>query len=139
MPVLGKIRLTALTGQHVQQMINGYAKTLSPRTVRYIRAVLRSALNRAMRWNLLVKNAACQVDIAPHQPFSFAEPPPESECGSEESTVAHRLGRFDQPFCGYRPQYLVVGSCGSRQINWLSTCRTAGGQQKKRAILLRSW
>jgi integrase len=64
MPRLGPIRLTALTPQHVQALLNEKArKRLSPRTVQYIRDVLRNALNKAMRWGLVIRNVAELVDV----------------------------------------------------------------------------
>jgi integrase len=63
-PRLGQIRLTALTPQHVQTLLNEKArKRLSPRTVQYIRDVLRNALNKAMRWSLVIRNVAELVDV----------------------------------------------------------------------------
>src|SRR2546430_732135 len=35
---------------------------LSPRTVQYLRAILRAALNQALRWNLVGRNVAELVD-----------------------------------------------------------------------------
>lgn len=63
-PRLGRIRLTALTPQHVQALLNEKARSrLSPRSVHYIRAVLRNALNKAMRWGLVIRNVAELVDV----------------------------------------------------------------------------
>jgi len=63
-PRLGRIRLTALTPQHVQALLNEKARGhLSPRSVHYIRAVLRNALNKAMRWGLVIRNVAELVDV----------------------------------------------------------------------------
>lgn len=63
-PRLGRIRLTALTPQHVQSLLNEKARShLSPRTVHHIRAVLRCALNKAMRWGLVIRNVAELVDL----------------------------------------------------------------------------
>lgn len=62
-PELGHIPLTQLTPQHVQAMITKKtASGLSPRTVQYIRAVLRSALGRAMKWGQVTRNVATLVD-----------------------------------------------------------------------------
>ena len=63
-PRLGHVRLTGLTPQHVQALINEKARSrLSPRTVQYIRDVLRNALNKAMRWGLVIRNVAELVDV----------------------------------------------------------------------------
>lgn len=58
-PHLGEIPLTKLTPQQVQQWmrkLRGLEK--APRTVQYARAILRVALNDALRWGLVSRNAA---------------------------------------------------------------------------------
>jgi integrase len=58
-PELGRVRLTKLTPAQVQAMLNEkLASGLSPRRVDYIRAVLRSALNQALRWGMVSRNVA---------------------------------------------------------------------------------
>jgi integrase len=58
-PELGGIPLTRLTPQDVQALTRRrLAEGLSPRRVDYIRGVLRRALNHAMRWGLVGRNAA---------------------------------------------------------------------------------
>ena len=62
-PALGRIRLADLTPQHVQRFLNQKSSDgLSPRRVDYLRAVLRRALNQAMRWGLVARNVATLVD-----------------------------------------------------------------------------
>lgn len=64
-PSLGSMQLAKLTPQQVQRLLNELlASGLSGRTVQRIRAVLRIALNQAIKWGLIVRNAA-----------SLAEPP----------------------------------------------------------------
>jgi integrase len=75
-PVLGTLALERLEPIHVQSLINRKLKDgLSPKTVRYIRGTLRTALNQAVRWGLVARNAAALVDgprVPAHeiQPFS---------------------------------------------------------------------
>jgi integrase len=58
-PALGRITLSKLTSVQVQHMLNEKSKSgLSPRTVSHIRAVLRDALNQALRWALVTRNVA---------------------------------------------------------------------------------
>jgi len=58
-PALGHIQLAKLTPQQVQTMLTEKtAAGLSPRTVQYIRAVLRRALGQAMKWGLVARNVA---------------------------------------------------------------------------------
>lgn len=62
-PALGKKLLGQLTPQDVQAFLNQKrASGLSPRTVQYLRAVLRRALGLALKWGLVVRNVATLVD-----------------------------------------------------------------------------
>ena len=66
-PELGKIALTKLTPQHVQAMLRKQqAAGLSPRSVQYIRGILRKALNDALRMGLVARNVA-MLTTAPKQ------------------------------------------------------------------------
>ena len=75
-PGLGRYPLAKLTPQHVQTFLNEQhhggrilkpyqaqetPRTLTPRTVQYIHAVLRRALNQAMRWGMVPRNVAALV------------------------------------------------------------------------------
>ena len=63
-PYLGRILLTKLGPEHVQRMINTLVtRDLAPNTIRNIRAVLRRALNQALRWRLVTFNAASLAEI----------------------------------------------------------------------------
>ena len=64
-PSLGHKRARALTGSHVQAMINEKMKDYAPRTVRNIRAVLRKALNWAKGKKLITDNVAIGCDLPP--------------------------------------------------------------------------
>ena len=62
-PGLGKHQLAKLTPQHVQALMNAkLADGLSPRTVQYLRAILRRALGQALKWGLVSRNVATLVD-----------------------------------------------------------------------------
>lgn len=62
-PSIGHLRLDRLGPAHVQSMLNSkLASGLSPRRVEFIRAVLRTALNQAIKWEMLTKNAATLAD-----------------------------------------------------------------------------
>jgi len=62
-PELGRIPLARLTPQHVQALINAKLRSgLAPRSVLHMRAVLRRALNQALRWGLVPRNVATLVD-----------------------------------------------------------------------------
>jgi integrase len=62
-PLIGHYQLSKLAPQHVQAMLNELPKKgLSARTVHYARAILRRALNQAVRWKLVAFNAAEPVE-----------------------------------------------------------------------------
>ncbi|MFN0095066.1 MAG: tyrosine recombinase XerC [Dehalococcoidia bacterium] len=62
-PALGTVPVARLKPQQVQAMIAAKQKSgLSPRTVQYIRAILRAALQRAVQWNLAPRNVAALTD-----------------------------------------------------------------------------
>jgi integrase len=62
-PELGRARLSKLTPMQVQQVLNRKLEDgLAPRTVQYMRAVLRAALAQAVRWRLIELNAAALVE-----------------------------------------------------------------------------
>ena len=62
-PELGRIILSKLSPQDVQRLLNNkLASGLSAARVGRIRDVLRNALNKACRWDLLARNVAALVD-----------------------------------------------------------------------------
>lgn len=76
-PELGQWKLDKLAPQHVQAaLVRKSASGLSPQTVRHVRAVLRVALNQALRWGLVARNAA-SLAVAPkleHKGFRGLSP-----------------------------------------------------------------
>jgi hypothetical protein len=57
-PTLGHLELGQLSPSHVQALIK--TKTvegLSPRTIRYMRAALRTTLNDAAKWGVVTRNS----------------------------------------------------------------------------------
>src|SRR4051794_28903799 len=62
-PSLGKTTLMKLTTQQVRTLLNQKQDTgLSSRTVQYVHAVLRKALNVALKDQLVIRNVAALVD-----------------------------------------------------------------------------
>lgn len=62
-PALGRTRLDRLTPQQVQAFLNAKLATgLRPCTVRQMHAILRKALNQALKWGLVERNVATLVD-----------------------------------------------------------------------------
>lgn len=78
-PGLGHIRLSKLNAQQVDDFLNlKRASGLSPRSVQYLHAVLRAALNQAVKWDLIVRNVVTLVEtpkVPKHQvhPYTPAE------------------------------------------------------------------
>ncbi len=92
-PALGHHRLGKLSPQHVQAWINELRDSgASPRTVEYARATLRRALNQALRWGLIGRNAATLVEVptaeAPERPAVT----PEQARAILAAVAPHRLG-----------------------------------------------
>lgn len=89
-PALGKHRVASLGERHVQAWLD--ADAAAPRTVHHHRAVLRRALNVAVRQRILQRNPAIAVDLA--EAAEFAGSPlsgPEAR-GLLEGTSRDRLG-----------------------------------------------
>lgn len=62
-PALGRLELTKLSPAHVERMMNeALSRGVSPRSAAHHRAVLRTALNVAMRWGWAGRNAAALAD-----------------------------------------------------------------------------
>jgi integrase len=62
-PSLGHLPLDKVAPLHVQLFLNRKLEQgMSPKSVRYIRGTLRAALNQAMKWGLVARNAAALVD-----------------------------------------------------------------------------
>jgi integrase len=65
-PGLGHKVLAKLTPREVQLFLNKKLSAgLSPQTVKHLHAILRNALNRALKWGLVARNVASLVD-SPH-------------------------------------------------------------------------
>ncbi len=70
-PDLGRVRLSKLTPERLQRFLNDKVKVgASARRVQMMHAVLRTALNQALRWGLVARNVATLVD----PPRSVREP-----------------------------------------------------------------
>jgi integrase len=79
-PTLGRLSLAELRPDHVDELLRAkLAAGLSPRTVSYIRAVLRRALGQAVRWGLVGRNVATLVD-PPRQVRTEIAPLSPTEC-----------------------------------------------------------
>lgn len=62
-PTIGRVRLDRVAPQHVAGMLDKLRKAdFSPQTIVNVRTVLRAALNQALKWGLVARNAAALVD-----------------------------------------------------------------------------
>lgn len=61
--VLGDVPLAQLTAPDIQRLLNTLARTRKPQTVRNVHAVLRRALEQAVRWDLVPRNVAKLVVV----------------------------------------------------------------------------
>ena len=62
-PVIGRVRLTKLTPQHLQGLYTDRLRAgLSPTSVVHLHRFLHRALGQAVRWNLVARNVAGLVD-----------------------------------------------------------------------------
>jgi len=106
LPALGRIPLAKLGPHHVQQFMNDKLKAgLSPRTVEFCHAVIRSALKQAERWGLVPRNVATLVD-APRVRRSEVEPLTPDDARQFLEVVANdRSGAL----------YTVALACGLRR------------------------
>jgi integrase len=91
-PTLGPMRLDRLTAQHVATLLREKADAgLSPATVNHIRSVLRNALNRAVKWNLLVRNPVILTDPPRQERKRVVPLQPEEARRALEAVRGHRL------------------------------------------------
>lgn len=139
-PHLGKHLLAKLTPEHVQAMLHTLAENgRAPRTVSNVRAVLRKALNQAMRWGYVVRNVATLVDAPRTTTFSI-QPLDQAQAQRLLDAVAgHRLEAL----------YRVALSLGLRRgeicaLRWEdvnladATLRVTGSLQRVRGKLERA-
>lgn len=92
-PTLGRHKLAKLEPSHVQAMMNDQlAAGLSPTTVNRIRATLRRALNRALKWGMVSRNVATLVDAPKPNRYRVEAITPEEAIAIVAAVEDHRLG-----------------------------------------------
>jgi integrase len=105
-PTLGRTELVELGPQQVQEMLNQkFYDGLSAKTVQSIRGVLRTALNEAMRWDLLGRNVAALARPPRSQPKPISPFTPDQARQLLDAAQNDRLG----------PLYAVALAMGLRQ------------------------
>lgn len=90
-PAIGMVSLKELNPQHVQRLVNGLPKTLAPRTVRNVRAVLRRALNNALTWRLVTYNAATGIAMPKVEKYRSRIPTPDEAVQFRDAIAGIRL------------------------------------------------
>ena len=95
LPTIGKLSLNKLTPLHVQRLlVEKKATGLSARRIHYIRAVLRTALNQALRWNLVAWNVATLVDSPRVERHEVRVLDIDQSRDLLDTMDSHRLGAF---------------------------------------------
>ncbi len=91
-PLLGRIPLDKIEPLHIQTLMNRKLREgLSPKSVRYIRGTLRTALNQAQRWGLVARNSAALVDGPRVERYEIRPFTPEEARTFLASLRGHRL------------------------------------------------
>ena len=105
-PMLGTTALTRLSPQQVQGMLDELLRTgLSALTVRHIRTILTTALNKALKWGLVSRNAAALTDPPEYNRYEILPMKPEDARALLGAVRGDRLGAL----------YVVTLSCGLRR------------------------
>jgi integrase len=91
-PDLGHVKLAKLSAQHVQTWRNKkLASGRAPRTVLHMYAVLRTALNRAVKYELVQRNVALLVDPPTVKPADIHPLTPDRQRGRWSCSRPRRL------------------------------------------------
>ena len=91
-PALGRLRLAKLGPRDVALWLRLQERDgVSARTRRYARAVLRAALNQALRWELVSRNAAALTAPPRYRPREIQPLTPEQARMLLEAVSGHRL------------------------------------------------
>lgn len=104
-PGLGAYRLTKITPKHVEAYTSQKLKWgLSPRTVHHHRAVLRNALNYALRHSMVYRNVVALSESLPVESVEIAPLTPEETRRFLDAVRGDSVG----------PVYIIAATCGLR-------------------------
>ena len=91
-PGLGRLRLDRLSPGDVEVFTAGRLKQgLSPRSVHHLRAVLRTALNRGIRWGMVQRNAAQLAEPVRTEHYDYRVLDPDGARRFLDSVAGDRL------------------------------------------------
>ena len=91
-PGLGRVRLAKLAPHDVAAWLRRHQKNgASARTTRYARSVLRAALNQALRWELVLRNAAALTDPPRYRAREIQPLTPDQARTLLDVVAGHRL------------------------------------------------
>jgi integrase len=138
-PRLGQHQLSKLSAAQVQMMINELAADKGARTAQFARAVLQRALNRAVKWELVMRNIVLATD------------PPTSETRPVTPLTQEQANHLLAAVAGHRLEalYRLALSLGLRRgealgLRWADidfekqTLRITGALQRVQGKLERS-
>ena len=93
LPTIGKVSLARITPAHVEAALQRLQQNgTSVTRTRYARSVLRAALNRARKWQLVAQNVASLVDPPRHRPREIHPLTPDQARALIDSVREHRIG-----------------------------------------------
>lgn len=128
-PHLGRIPLAALTPGDVETMLRTLAASLAPRSIHHARAVLRTALARAVRHGLVARNVAALAE------------PPRVERHEAQSLSPAEVRRLLAAAEGHRLRPLLVLAVASgmrsgelRGLQWRDVDWKAGTVTVRRSL-----
>ena len=91
LPSLERVRLARLTPQDVAACLGRVETSTSAYTARGAREVLRTALNQALRWELVSRNVAELTDAPRHRARQIQPLTPEQAATLLDAVAGHRL------------------------------------------------
>lgn len=91
LPSLERVRLARLTPQDVAACLGCVETSTSAYTARGAREVLRTALNQALRWELVSRNVAALTDAPRHRARQIQPLTPEQAATLLDAVADHRL------------------------------------------------
>lgn len=139
-PAIGRHHLAKLTPDHVQRMLNDLDDHgLSHRSIRNVRAVLRCALNQALRYGYIMRNVATLVDVPGDVTFTAEPLTPGQAQRLLETVTGHRLEALYRLALGLGPRKGEILGLRWEDVDFTAaTIRICGSLQRQHGRLERS-